>query len=68
MSTQKPMRSVMRSQSPIWRMTDSRHRRVNSSTPTSRSIRDLSKIPSSFSISCSTGRPCVSQPARRGQW
>ena len=40
--------------------------RVNSSIPTSRSMRDLSKIPSSFSISCSTGRPWVSQPARRG--
>ena len=46
----------------------SQHRRVDSSTPTSRSIRDLLKIPSSFSISCSTGRPCVSQPTRRGQW
>ena len=66
--TQKPILSVIFSQSFIYRITDSRHRFVNSAIPIFDSISFLSKIPSSFSISCSTGNPCVSHPAFLGTW
>ena len=58
------MRSLSRSQSPRYVNTLSRQSRLNSSTP-SASICCLPLMPSCFSTSISTGRPCVSQPALR---
>ncbi len=55
-SIQKPIRSVNRSQSSTYRSTDSRQRWLNSAIPYS-SISAFEEIPSSFSISSSTGSP-----------
>ena len=59
-----PMRALSFSQSPRYLNTLSRHSRLNSATP-SASICCLPLMPSCFSTSISTGRPCVSQPALR---
>jgi hypothetical protein len=61
------MRSERRSQSPRYFHTLSRHIRLNLSTPYS-SICCLPLMPSAFSTSISTGRPCVSHPALRATW
>ena len=58
------MRSLSCSQSPRYVNTLSRHSRLNSATP-SFSISCLPLMPSCFSTSISTGRPCVSHPALR---
>ena len=58
------MRSLSRSQSPRYVNTLSRHSRLNSATP-SASMCCLPLMPSCFSTSISTGRPCVSHPALR---
>lgn len=59
------MRSVNRRNSPTYRVTDSRHRALNSSTPNF-SISPLPVKPSSRSTSNSTGMPWQSHPAIRG--
>ena len=61
------MRALSFSHSSRYFHTLSRHRRLNSSTP-SRSMSCFPLIPSAFSTSISTGSPCVSHPALRETW
>src|SRR3990170_46354 len=63
-SIQNPRRSVIRSQSSTYRVTDSRHRRLNSAIPKA-SMSRFDLVPISFSTSSSTGSPWQSQPAFR---
>ena len=64
-STQYPIRSVSRSNSPTYRFTEARQRSLNSAIPNA-SMSRLPVVPISFSTSSSTGRPWQSQPPLRG--
>ena len=64
-SIQNPSRSVTRSKSSTCRVTDSRHRRMNSATPKA-SMSRFDLVPISFSTWTSTARPWQSHPPFRG--